>query len=110
MMASATGANRSPRNTASAAACDRCTAVIGDSDFISNAYIGQLGNSQLGLNLAQWLASRDEQLNIDIPKAPDRALVIPSWGLTLIYVGFSFLLPALLLGFGVARWVVRRRK
>jgi ABC-type uncharacterized transport system involved in gliding motility auxiliary subunit len=27
-----------------------------------------------------------------------------------IYFGFAFLLPALLLGFGIARWIVRRRK
>jgi ABC-type uncharacterized transport system involved in gliding motility auxiliary subunit len=84
-------------------------AVIGDSDFLGNAYLGQLGNSLLGLNLAQWLASSDEQLNIDVPKAPDTALVIPAWGLYSIYFGFAFLLPALLLGFGVTRWVIRRR-
>ena len=85
-------------------------AVVGDSDFIANDYIGQLGNSLMGLNLAQWLASRDEQLNIDIPKAPDRSLVIPEWGLYAIYVGFAFLLPATLLGIGIFRWALRRRK
>lgn len=85
-------------------------AVIGDSDFISNSYVGQLGNGLLGLNLAQWLASRDDQLNIDIPKAPDRALEIAPLGMYAIYFGFAFLLPALLLGFGLARWIVRRRK
>ena len=84
-------------------------ALIGDSDFLSNSYFGQLGNSLLGLNLAQWLASRDEQLNIDIPKAPDRTLMIPAWGMYSIYFGFAFLLPATLLGFGVTRWVIRRR-
>jgi ABC-type uncharacterized transport system involved in gliding motility auxiliary subunit len=85
-------------------------AVIGDSDFLTNGYFGQLGNSLLGLNLAQWLASRDEQLNIDVPKAPDRSLTLPAWGMYAIYVGFAFLLPAGLLGFGVMRWIVRRRK
>jgi ABC-type uncharacterized transport system involved in gliding motility auxiliary subunit len=84
-------------------------ALVGDSDFLSNGYVGQLGNSLLGLNLAQWLASRDEQLNIDVPKAPDTALVIPAWGLYAIYFGFAFLLPAALLGFGITRWVIRRR-
>ena len=85
-------------------------ALVGDSDFLSNGYFGQLGNSLLGLNLAQWLAARDELLNIDIPKAPDRALVIPGWGMLLISLGFAFVLPALLLGYGVTRWVVRRRR
>lgn len=84
-------------------------ALVGDADFLSNAYFSQLGNSLLGLNLAQWLASRDAQLNIDIPKAPDRSLVLPAWGMYAIYFGFAFLLPATLLGFGVTRWVLRRR-
>jgi ABC-type uncharacterized transport system involved in gliding motility auxiliary subunit len=96
--------------TPDAKAVPQRVAVIGDSDFVSNAYFGQLGNSLLGLNLAQWLAARDSQLNIDVPKAPDRSLMIPSWGLYAIYIGFAFVLPATLLGFGVARWVVRRRK
>src|SRR5689334_16170679 len=81
-------------------------ALVGDSDFLTNAYFTQLGNSLLGLNLTQWLASRDELLNIDVPKAPDVSLVIPAWGTYSIYFGFAFLLPAALLGFGVTRWVV----
>lgn len=85
-------------------------ALIGDADFLGNAYLSQLGNSLLGLNVVQWLASRDAQLNIDVPKAPDRTLVIPGWGMVAIYAGFAFVLPALLLAFGVTRWVVRRRK
>lgn len=84
-------------------------ALVGDSDFLANGYVGQLGNSLLGLNLVQWLASQDELLNIDVPKAPDTALVIPAWGMYAIYFGFAFLLPAALLGFGVTRWVIRRR-
>ncbi len=85
-------------------------AVIGDSDFLSNSYVSQLGNNLLGLNLVQWLASRDAQLNIDVPKAPDRSLELPGWGFVLIYVGFAFLIPALLLGFGLTRWAIRRRR
>ncbi len=84
-------------------------ALVGDSDFLANGYVGQLGNGLLGLNLVQWLASQDEMLNIDVPKAPDTALVIPAWGMYAIYFGFAFLLPATLLGFGVTRWVIRRR-
>lgn len=85
-------------------------AVVGDSDFLGNAYLGQLGNGLLGLNLVQWLASRDAQLNIDVPKAPDHALVLPAWGLYAIYFGFAFLLPAGLMGFGITRWFIRRRR
>ncbi|WP_020648063.1 GldG family protein [Solimonas variicoloris] len=85
-------------------------ALIGDADFLSDAYLDQLGNQQLGLNLVQWLASRDAQLNIDVPKAPDRALYLPGWATLAIAGGFVVLLPLLLLGYGVLRWAVRRRR
>ena len=103
-------AEGAPAPAPAAKAPQQRVALVGDADFLANAYYGQLGNSLLGLNLTQWLASRDEQLNIDVPKAPDRSLVLPAWGLYTIYVGFAFLLPAGLLGFGVTRWIVRRRK
>lgn len=85
-------------------------ALVGDADFISNAYLGEVGNQQLGLNLVQWLASRDAQLNINVPKAPDTALMLPGWATMAIAGGFVVLLPLLLLGWGVGRWLVRRRK
>ena len=85
-------------------------AVIGDSDFLSNAYYGQLGNSALGMNVAQWLSSRDAQLNIEVPKAPDTALFLPPWASILIGTGFVFLLPIALLGAGIGRWAYRRRR
>lgn len=85
-------------------------AVIGDSDFLSNAYYGQLGNSTLGINLAQWLSSRDAQLNIEVPKAPDTTLFLPPWASLLIGAAFVALLPLGLLGFGVTRWALRRRR
>lgn len=85
-------------------------AVIGDSDFLTNGYFDQLGNGGLGLNTALWLSSRDALLNIDLPKAPDVSLQLPPWASMLIGVGFVLLLPAGLLGFGITRWVLRRRR
>ncbi|HUP91518.1 MAG TPA: GldG family protein [Solimonas sp.] len=85
-------------------------ALVGDADFLANAYVTELGNQQLGLNIVQWLASRDAQLNIDIPKAPDVALYLPGWALITIALGFVLVLPLLLLGLGITRWMIRRRK
>lgn len=85
-------------------------ALVGDADFLSDANLAQLGNQQLGLNLLQWLAHRDSQLNIDVPKAPDTNLFLPSWALILIGAGFVIVLPLLLIGTGVVRWFVRRRR
>lgn len=85
-------------------------ALVGDADFVSNAYLGELGNQQLGINLLQWLASRDAQLNVDVPKAPDVSLYLPGWATIVIALGFVILLPLGLLGFGVTRWILRRRR
>lgn len=89
-------------------------ALVGDSDFLMNAYLAQLGNGLLGLNLVQWLASRDAQLNVDVPRAPDNNFDLTRiggiWGLYALYLLFFAVLPLSLLGFGVTRWVLRRRK
>ncbi|HSW15549.1 MAG TPA: GldG family protein [Solimonas sp.] len=85
-------------------------ALVGDSDFLANNYLGEVGNQQLGLNLAQWLASRDAQLNINVPKAPDTSLLLPGWATITVAVGFILLLPLALLGWGVGRWMIRRRR
>ncbi len=84
--------------------------LIGDADFLSDAYVGELGNQQLGLNILQWIASRDSQLNIDIKNAPDTMLYLPGWATVTVATLFVLLLPLLLIGFGVARWAVRRRR
>lgn len=84
--------------------------VFGDSDFLADANLNVLGNRQLGLNIVQWLAERDNQLNIDVPKAPDTVLRLPGWAFWVIGVGYTALLPLLLLVFGVLRWHVRRRQ
>jgi ABC-type uncharacterized transport system involved in gliding motility auxiliary subunit len=85
-------------------------ALIGDADFLSDAYLGQLGNQQLGLNILQWLAARDSQINIDVPKAPDTSLYLSNTWLAVIALGFVIVLPLLLLGIGIGRWATRRRR
>lgn len=86
------------------------SALVGDSDWLSNAVLGQAGNGKLALNLLRWLVSRDEQLGIDVPKVPDASLDLSPNATLAIALGFLILLPLLLLGFGVTRWLVRRRR
>jgi len=92
------------------AARQQRVAVVGDSDFLADGYLSAQGNKDLGINLLQWLASRDSLLNIDIPKAPDTTLYLPGWATWLVVIGYTVLLPLLLLGYGITRWVRRRRK
>ncbi|HEX4872728.1 MAG TPA: GldG family protein [Nevskiaceae bacterium] len=85
-------------------------ALVGDADFLADSTLGQLANRQLGLNLVQWLAARDSQLNIDLPKAPDTSLFLPLWAQVALGLGFVLVLPLGLLGFGLTRWWLRRRR
>lgn len=84
--------------------------MIGDADFLSNGNVNVLGNRDLGVDVINWLASRDNSLNISIPVAPDRNLYLPGWVRWLISFGYIIILPLLLILFGVARWVVRHRR
>jgi ABC-type uncharacterized transport system involved in gliding motility auxiliary subunit len=83
--------------------------VIGDGDFLSNAYLGNGSNLDLALNIFNWLA--DDEILIDIParSAPDLSFELSRNGAALIRFGSMFGLPALLLGTGFFIWHRRRR-
>ena len=83
--------------------------VIGDGDFLSNAYLGNGSNLDLALNVFNWLA--DDETLIDIParRAPDLSFELSRSGAALIRFGSMFGLPALLLGTGFFIWHRRRR-
>ncbi|MDR3414837.1 MAG: GldG family protein [Nevskia sp.] len=103
-------AAKDDKTAASKPARSQRVAIIGDSDFLTDAFLTFApGNKLLGLNVIQWLAARDAQLNIDVPKAPDVSLYLPGWAGWLITAGFIGLLPLLLIGYGALRWVRRRR-
>ncbi|TAM09163.1 MAG: hypothetical protein EPN72_02940 [Nevskiaceae bacterium] len=85
-------------------------ALVGDADFLSNGNVHLLGNGALGTSMVSWLANRDTALSIAIPKAPDHDLYLPGWASWLITAGFVVILPLILILFGTARWVIRRRR
>lgn len=85
-------------------------AVFGDGDFLSDLMLPRYGNRQFATTLIQWLSSRDAQIDIEVPRAPDIALDLPPWTLWVFGIGFTVLLPLLLLGVGLGRWLIRRRR
>lgn len=82
--------------------------VVGDGDFLSNTYLGNGGNLNLGLNLVQWLSHNDALINIPAKTAGDTTLELSQIASGLIGVGFLLLLPALLIGTGGWIWFRRR--
>jgi ABC-type uncharacterized transport system involved in gliding motility auxiliary subunit len=84
--------------------------VMGDGDFLSNTYLGNAGNLDLGLNLINWLASDDLLIAVPAKTAPDTSLVLSEIAATVIGFGFLLVLPLALAGIGGFIWYRRRKR
>ena len=84
--------------------------VIGDADFLSNTYLGNGGNLDLGMNLVNWVSS--DEAHIDLPNraAVDASLNLSQGEQITIAFGFLIFLPLFLLGTGIVVWWRRRRR
>lgn len=84
--------------------------VTGDGDFLSDSFLNNGGNLDLGLNIFNWLSHDDSYLNINPESAPDRTLALSSTATAAISIGYLFALPLFLIVFGFTFWVRRRRR
>lgn len=84
--------------------------VLGDGDFLSNSYLGNGGNLNLGLNIVHWLSQNEQFINIPAKTAPDRSLNLSPIASTVIALGFLLLVPLALFGSGAFIWLRRRRR
>lgn len=84
--------------------------VVGDGDFLSNAYLGNGGNLDLGLNMVHWLSNDDSFIAIRAKAGPDQSLVLTNTAQAVIGAGFLFGVPLALLGSGVFIWLRRRKR
>ena len=82
--------------------------VIGDGDFLANAYLGNGGNQQLGLNMVNWLAGDERLINIQSTIASDSQLELTPSQAVIISLGFLVGLPLLFAGIGLGVWWRRR--
>ena len=84
--------------------------VIGDGDFLANAYLGNGGNLNLGLNIIHWLSQNEQFINVPAKTAADKSLVLSNIASVFIAAAFLFLLPLALFGTGAYIWFKRRRR
>ncbi|NOT12694.1 MAG: ABC transporter [Methylococcaceae bacterium] len=82
--------------------------AIGDGDFLSNAYIGNVGNREMGLRIVNWLIHDDRFINIPAKSAVDTRLQLTKSSVAVMGFGFLIVLPCFLLATGLYIW--RKRK
>jgi ABC-type uncharacterized transport system involved in gliding motility auxiliary subunit len=83
--------------------------VVGNGAFLSNTYLGNGGNLQLGTAIVNWLTAEDMLVAIDPRPAPDSRLDIGQMTLYAIALAFLIVLPLLFVLTGVVIWWRRRR-
>ena len=83
--------------------------MVGDGDFLANAYLQNSGNQDLGVRFIEWLARDDAMVAVPSRAAPDNKLVLENWHKAVI--GFTFLvgLPTAFALNGIVVWWRRRR-
>lgn len=84
--------------------------VIGDGDFLSNSFIGNAANLELGLAIINWLAEDDSLINIPTRMTVDKQLTLDKMASLFIGLGFLVVVPATLLLIGLSLWWYRRRQ
>ncbi|MFZ2450224.1 MAG: GldG family protein [Methylovulum miyakonense] len=84
--------------------------VIGDSDFLSNAYLGNVGNLDMGIRIINWLLQNDGFVDIPANTATDKHLALSAPAVAVIGFGFLLGLPLGLAITGFVIWRKRKRR
>ncbi|MDO9424135.1 MAG: Gldg family protein [Methylobacter sp.] len=84
--------------------------VVGDGDFLSNAYIGDVGNLDIGLRMINWLIHDDRFIDIPAKIASDKSLQLSQISVGIIGFGFLIVIPLLLMGTGFYIWRKRKQR
>lgn len=84
--------------------------VIGDGDFLSNAFLGRGGNRALGERVFDWLLGDDRLVDLPSRGPPPQLLPMSQGEFNLVFFGFLIVLPLLLLVGGMLIVWRRRRR
>ncbi len=84
--------------------------MIHDADFLSNSYLGNGGNLDLALNIANWLSFDDRFIAIPAKSSHDTGLELDGAAQFIIGFGFLVIIPGGLLLAGIGIWLRRRKR
>jgi len=83
-------------------------AVIGDSDFASNAVLGIAGNRDLFMNTVGWLSQQENLISIRPREAADRRITLTATQQSNMLWLSLLIVPGLIFGTGIYTWWRRR--
>jgi ABC-type uncharacterized transport system involved in gliding motility auxiliary subunit len=83
--------------------------VVGNGAFLSNSFIGNGGNRDLGVNLVNWLSGDDNLITLQPRSSADASIDIDQNILYLIAFSFLLALPLAFMITGAVIWWRRRR-
>lgn len=83
--------------------------VVGSGAFLSNAYSGNGGNLDLGMNMVNWLAGDEQFITLAPHTAKDGTLIYSKRQLTVFTYGLLLALPLLMITIGGWLWWRRHR-
>ncbi|MEY4767882.1 MAG: hypothetical protein RL637_521 [Pseudomonadota bacterium] len=75
--------------------------VVGDGDFLSNSFVGYVGNQELGLRIFNWLTHDDEFVNIPFTTSTGKQLKLTTTAVGVIGFGFLVIVPLILTVVGI---------
>jgi len=84
--------------------------VFGDGDFLSNSFIANGGNLDLGMSLVNWLSQDDAYVSIPVKTARDRTLDLSRNAQAALAAVFFIVLPLGMISSGVLIWLRRRKR
>ena len=82
--------------------------ILGDGDFLSNTYLGNQGNLNIGHNIINWISNDDNFISIPSSSAVDSQIIISELVGALIGLFFLVAVPLALLVGGTLIWYKRR--
>lgn len=83
--------------------------VVADGDFLSNRYLGNSGNLDLGVRFINWLADDEDLIDIPARIATDTQLTASPLIIGGIGIFFLLVMPVLLILTGLTIWWRRKR-
>jgi ABC-type uncharacterized transport system involved in gliding motility auxiliary subunit len=83
--------------------------VVGNGSFLSNTFIGNGGNRDLGINVINWLSGDDNLITLQPRGTADSSINIDQPILYLIAFGFLLVIPLAFMITGAVIWWRRRR-